>query len=872
MIGEANPEFESRIRSEVCAAVANRSSEITVQQQPELKRLKRGHREDQDRAMSRGLEDIFSDEDDATGYHEPADRLGRFRPEMRGVPNEFDDFIEEDELSDEEEQYRRQEQREIARPRGPGYGPESAGASGLDKEVLEIMHDVFGDGQEYDWALEMEDDMEEQEQVEQALELKDVFEPSQLAEKLLTDEDNAIRWTDEPERFQLARKPYKHIVLTEEQFKEEALWISRMMPKGRLPENLTEPFQKAVAKVLEFFVTDEVEVPFVFQHRKDYLIHAAKVAVTPNPANPDGSQYVVNAEKLLNQNDLWQILEYDLKFRALVDKRTSLQRTYNKLKEVANINDPMFEGMLPAAETMEELQDLQDYLYFQHSSHLKDLNFINGEVNSGHKRPGVHKSMFERIRNGKVYSLVRAFGISADAFAQNALKEGRRQYTEDPNGLPDDMADSDDVLDPPEFTTGAQALKAAKAMFAEEIAMHPKMRNVMRQGYYMSGVVECYRTDKGLKKIDEQHPYYEFKYLRNQQLSDIARQPDMYLRMLKAEQEGLIEVRVRIQNYEEFKKHLYGVLASDNFSEIADAWNAQRKEALDMALAKLGAIMTKGVKENLKLRCEDEISAICREEFSKKLDQAPFKPEGTVIGTVPRVLTLSCGNGNPHRDAICWAFVEEDGRVLENGKFVDLRYDEKAKDSLVELIQRRRPDVIGVSGFSVETRRLVTDIEKIVEDRDLRGGEYEDPDTGEETSKRLNVVMVNDEVARLYQSSDRAANEHPALPPLTRYCVALAKYLQNPMKEYAALGKDIISISFHPSQQLVAPEKILKQLETAMVDMVNLCGVDINEAISDPSVANLLPYVCGLGPRKATSVIKAINANVSRVPPEAGHI
>jgi transcription elongation factor SPT6 len=46
-----------------------------------------------------------------------------------------------------------------------------------------------------------------------------------------------------------------------------------------------------------------------------------------------------------------------------------------------------------------------------------------------------------------------------------------------------------------------------------------------------------------------------------------------------------------------------------------------------------------------------------------------------------------------------------------------------------------------------------------------------------------------------------------------------------------------------------------------MVDMVNLCGVDINEAIADAYTATLLPFVCGLGPRKATAVLKTINAN-----------
>src|SRR5699024_570151 len=142
-------------------------------------------------------------------------------------------------------------------------------------------------------------------------------------------------------------------------------------------------------------------------------------------------------------------------------------------------------------------------------------------------------SFFERVRNSRAYGLVRAFGINADAFAQNALKEGRRQYTEDPAELPDEMADG--LLDN-DFSNSSHVLKAAKAMFAEELVLSPKVRKVIRQAYYMNGAVDCYRTEKGLRRIDEFHPYYEFKYLRDQQLSDIARQPELYLRMLKAEE------------------------------------------------------------------------------------------------------------------------------------------------------------------------------------------------------------------------------------------------------------------------------------------------------------------------------------------------
>ncbi|KZF18999.1 transcription elongation factor spt6 [Xylona heveae TC161] len=851
LIGEANPELERRISTA-----------------PKLKRLKRGHKAERGRETQRGVDDIFSEDEDEDAPHEYEDHRPS-RVDRGGVMDEFADFIEEDDFGDEERD-QEQEDLEVARPikRGiPGVG--GAQATGLDESALEDLRLAFGDGTEYDWALDQEAELEERElDPEQPLELKDVFEPSQLADKLLTDEDNEIRFADEPERFQLARKGLKHVILTDEQFREEGLWISNMMlPKKRLDSSLIDPFQKAVAKVLEFMITDEYEVPFIFQHRKDYLIHAVKVPVSPDPNNEAAPQYVVNAEKLLNQSDLWDIFDLDLKFRALIDKRNTLQKTYEGLQSISSLNDEIFEEMLPQAITMEELQDVQDYIHFQYASRLKDLATIdNSQTNGTHRRPGSQKDFFERIRNGKAYNLVRAFGISADAFARNVLREGQPTFREDPAVRPDDMADSDDVLDPSEFTTGSLALRAAKAMFAEEIVMSPRMRKVMRQTYYTSGVVNCYRTEKGLKKIDEQHPYYEFKYLRNQQFSDIARQPELYLRMMKAEDEGLVDVKVRLQNYDQFRRNLLRELESDNFSEVADAWNKLRREVLEMALLKLDKLMIRGVKENMKTECENQVARACREEFSKKLDQAPYKPKGMVLGTIPRVLALSNGAGG--RDAICWAWVEEDGRVLENGKFSDLNTGDSGRNlpdgadvsAFIELVERRKPDVIAVSGYSVDTRKLFKQLELLVDEHDLRGAEYEDED-GNEKSDRLEVVMVNDEVARLYHNSERANDEHPGMAPLTRYCVAIAKYLQNPMKEYASLGSDIISISFDPSQNLVSQDKIIKQLETAMVDMVNLCGVDVNEAVGDPYTANLLPYVCGLGPRKATQLLKTINLN-----------
>ncbi|KAL8859043.1 MAG: hypothetical protein Q9178_004524 [Gyalolechia marmorata] len=861
LIGEANPDFERRAPSE-----------------PKLKRLKRGHKEDRNGHRSKGIDDIFdSEEEDENDFR---NQRPSHRVDPRHLQDDLDDFIEED--YDDRDGAPDDDDADIARPMGRTYTG-IKDAAGLDEAALEDMKEAFGEGDEYDWALEKQDQEEEREQgvldaedpeaIAKGLELKDVFEPSQLAEKLLTDEDNEIRAADVPERYQLARAPYKDVVLTSDQFKEEGIWVSDLLwPRKNIKPTLKEPFRKAVAKILEFMVSDEYEVPFIFQHRKDYLIHQERVPLASDPTNPDASDFV--PAKLLDQEDLWRIFDLDLKFRALIDKRNALSETYKKLRDIVDFHDEVFETMLPVAITMEELQDVQDYLHFQHASKLADLAALNASsaVNGTHRRPGSGRALFDRIRSSNVYRLVRAFGITADDFAQNALKEGRRRYTEDPASHPEDLADDESIMDPPEFSTGAQCLKAAKAMFAEEIALSPKMRKVMRASFYKDSVIDCFRTEKGLRRIDEHHPYYSFKYLRNQQLLEFTHQPDLFLRMIRAEEEGLIEIKVRMQNEESFKKRLYTEIESDNYSEIAEAWNRERREVLDMALLKLDKMMARGLKENLKNICEDQVAKRCREEFGRRLDQAPYKPKGMVLGTVPRVLAISNGAGSLGRDAICWAWVEENGRVLENGKFTDFflgdpeRGQEDSADvkAFIRLVERRTPDVIGVSGFSADSRKLYKLLDDIIERKDLRGPTYEDDDNNDR-SDRLDLVIVNDEVARLYQTSERAQLEHPGFAPLTRYCVGLAKYLQSPIKEYAALGNDVTSIILDPAQAYVPREKISKNFETAMVDFVNLIGVEINDALSDPYTANLLPYVCGLGLRKAQQLMKVIHLNGGHV-------
>lgn len=58
---------------------------------------------------------------------------------------------------------------------------------------------------------------------------------------------------------------------------------------------------------------------------------------------------------------------------------------------------------------------------------------------------------------------------------------------------------------------------------------------------------------------------------------------------------------------------------------------------------------------------------------------------------------------------------------------------------------------------------------------------------------------------------------------------------------------------------------MLSALERTLVNITNKVGVDINRAITDTYYQHLLPFVCGLGPRKAQVLVKKISAMVSHI-------
>lgn len=395
---------------------------------------------------------------------------------------------------------------------------------------------------------------------------------------------------------------------------------------------------------------------------------------------------------------------------------------------------------------------------------------------------------------------------------------------------------------------------AAKAVLAQEIAFDPQVRKAVRRDWETRSCVSVKPTDKGARIIDDFHPMHPFKYLLEKPINKFT--DGQFLHILKAEAEGLVTIDITLRGFDRWFAKFSELYMSDGYSDSAQAWNNQRSEVLKQALDEyLNPLMAKSMREKLRIEAQDYICISAWKNLEEKVDVKPYRTQYVDEDSLPRVMTISWGNGD-QKDSVMVVFMNQYGRLADQLSLPNLK-DDASRQQLMDLISHRKPDVIGVAGFNIQTRRLLETVQTIV-------NELKEQTSNSRSSRHdrihAQVTVVNDEVARLYQGSKRALEEFKELPPLMRYCISLARTLQNPVLEYVALGRDLLQIRHHTLQNLVSEDMLLPYLERALVNVVNSIGIDINAALKDSYIASALPYICGFGPRKAQHTLQRIEA------------
>ncbi|KAF8964059.1 transcription elongation factor SPT6 [Flammula alnicola] len=785
--------------------------------------------------------------------------------------SDFIDDSDEDEggvaMNEEAREARRQEKRqEQLRRKRARVRPELAG---IDANAWDEIHDVFGDGHEYDWALAGDDEADyEEEQIKPDMKYQDVFEPSEIRKRMLTDDDDLIRGQDIPERMQLATSSLSgsstlslHTQLTEEDLGGAAMWVTQRISTSKnkeffTPDGVHQHLKGALVMAVTFTLRqifiEEYEVPFIWAHKRDYISHF--------DVNDIRSRV-----ELLNLTELWRINSLGQKYRSLLERRRALHTSYERLQ----VKDEYFEDEIQTQiDSVEVVADATEWLSMKYKDKKQDSAFEfrfhdDDEPETSKKRKMPSRiSAYEIAKKSIVSKLAEKFGIQPHQVVLNFLASHHVHFVDDLDFNPIAYAEQFVDSDPAKAQTSEELLRKARMIFATELGKDPLLRNEIRQLFKQEARVSVEPTERGLTKIDENHPYFNFKYLLQKPVSEML-DTAQFLHILAAESEHLITVSVFIppEVKSTFERKLLDAFSSDNFSESAKAWNAERsrvvQEVIEQHLIPAGI---KWTREYVREEVEDVLAVKCSDQLRSRVDMAPYVTRELKYGELTSsVLAISWGKGDPHKDAITLVYVDEAGRMREHTK-IDNLHDPDNKDEFIDFLTRRKPDVAVVGGFSIATLKLSHLVKEI-----FRGTSANQDEHGwggaNEDAFDIPTIFVHDDAARIYQHSRRAADEFSALSPTAKYCVGLARYVQSPLNEFAALGTDISAISFdEDNQHLVPKEKLLSAFEQVLVDVTNKVGVDINRAVTDTYYQHLLPFVCGLGPRKAQVLVKKISS------------
>ena len=810
---------------------------------------------------------------------------------------------------------------------------------GVDFDFDDVQNFEGADA-DYDDEVEEEDEYEEDSEGERRVVKKkgkrrvvkksifELYEPSELERNHLTEKDNEIRNVDLPERFQLRSIPVSEA--SEEELNNEAEWIFRnafhintisvQNPDADYTDEKHAPIagRKSVSVVnkiketLNFIRNKKYEVPFIAFYRKEYV------------------------QSDLGINDLWVIYKWDEKWCQLQQRKENIVKLIKNMQDyqiqkiinqATQENDTsqysrvLNEKDIIRAKNCNSFEDLKDcWLHFQ-LYYGSDIPLMKQELQQGKKirkrlaiesqenagegsvagneialqddeddiqnklsslKLAQRKNMYTVCKEERIIQLVRRFGLAPEQLGENLRDNYTRHHVnkcdEEPLKLAGELLSK-------RFTTPEQVLKAAIYMAANQISSDPLVRKCVRTVYFERAKIHVRPTKKGRREIDENHPCYSLKYLKNKPVATLEK--DQYLQIHIAAQAGLLEVNYTIDKlldgragrsrghresneeaiYFEEIKQLYEI---DEYSKVVQLWNDVRNEALKQALEKfLYPQLEKELKSKLLQECQESCIKTSCKKLYEWLKVAPYRVESTAMMEDEdfdlrdgiRVMGIAF---MPNSETPAFAAVlDSDGIVIE---FIRLPYlllkrnehaneqertlREQDRNKLRQFIVNRKPHVIAIGSETMMARSLIQDVTDIV-DKLVESDQF----------PRIAVELVDNELSVVFQESKRAIAEFPSFPPLLRQAISLGRRLLDPLIEFSQLctpDEEILCLKYHPLQQYLPNEELLEALYLEFVNRVNEVGVDLNRCILFPHVSLMVQFVCGLGPRKSASLLRSI--------------
>ncbi|KAJ2852630.1 Transcription elongation factor spt6, partial [Coemansia erecta] len=627
---------------------------------------------------------------------------------------------------------------------------------------------------------------------------------------------------------------------------------------------INERFLAAVLSVLKLLSQEFLEVPFIARHRRE-------VFVTPEGDVREGEEPATR--EWLTTGDLWRLYDYDQQFRGLLSLRRSAERLVDRLvssNAISREDEEYARDLLAGASSVEEISDVTEWVQSRYAGVMQTWAQEQRAGSTTLKRAIRSVGAWEQAVSTGVAEFVRSSGINARQIGDNLVNPGSHVPIE---GLetPDDAARK---LVGEHFSTVDAAHRAGRKTIAQVMALDPQIRRFVRAYCAEHACVIVRPTERGLREIiDEEHPAFAFKYLRHKPAAAFVHSAQ-WLALEKAVSDGLLRVEFTLTAEAYFdprnpslddevfeadrEKTAQAVvsqiephLRTDAVNATATAWDRLRRNAVLVAVRdQILPLVWRETKQHLSTQAFDFVADACRRSLEARIDTQPPRTEGMDEGVCPRVAVVAGGGFDASsRGALRVVVVDEDGILREEFSADSMRSEGingpgDGVEPLIDAVKRHAVNVIAVAGMNMQTRRLFDDVSSLISTHGINAM----------------VTYASDEVARLWCDSDAAREELSALRREERYCVAVARTLQDAPSAYASLGARVLSLPLHPAQSSVDQSALLTIVERAFVNVINRVGIEINAVASHAHMQHVLPYVAGLGPRKAQSIISRIGA------------
>lgn len=680
--------------------------------------------------------------------------------------------------------------------------------------------------------------------------LLEKFEPSVLREHMMTEEILAVRDKDLPERYQRIFQGRQFP--DAEDRAEESEWISdfiikSMERKGQRNSAASRgEIVSAIDSVLRFYHDEKLEPAFVQRYCKEYWKLAG-----------------------LHSEHLYQILDLDISWDKLDRKRKSLQTGIQRAVDAAGPKESRFVRecyqRLFRTPSEELYQDLSEFFALD----AQDSNFQDQSSSDRKYRRPARRNFYQICTKGGLRPVSIAFTMNASVLGgivagvehdDDTLKD-----VPTPEESPGVFAQK---YTSKEFPTVDDVMKGARHIAASKVAAEPNVRKCIRELYRQNARLYTEATPKGREEVDEFHYAHGLQYIIEMPILEVFESGDMWLRIARAEKEGLLTVSFINEKSQDLLDPLEPIyLASSNDSD--EEWQTQRHLVLQEAVS---AFMVPSFENELKrelvVAAREAVVNDCGKAMRERLSVRPYEPGD---GVDPRIISIWIEGG---MDAIAHIVALD-----ANGELVDKtqgyckngeKYVQKLTTTLYNFLTEHSRTHVVVINISAGMKCM--DMGELVDALRRQLGREDESRFGKGNGHDyLDIVFLKDDVPRMYSRSKRAEQEFPEESEAFRAAIGLGRYLRNPASELCAMwgnvsmdepsrGRDLLYLNVHPMQHSLVKDSLLKKYDRVFVQVINKFGVDINLLANHKHTSYQLQFISGLGPVKAVSILDKVRA------------